>query len=46
MATHLHSHIPEIIEHEKHERTASSVWAFLMVLAALGIVIAIALSIR
>ena len=46
MATQMQSHIPEILAHEKHERTNGNVWAFIMVLAAVFVVIAIALAIR
>ena len=46
MATQLQSHLSEIAEHEKHERATGSVWAFLLVVAAVLIVIAIALAVR
>ena len=46
MATQLQSHIPEILEHEKHERTNGNIWAFIMVVAAVFVVIAIALALR
>jgi hypothetical protein len=42
----LPNHIPEILAHEKHERVMSNVWSLLLVLAAVVIVIALALSVR
>ncbi|HEY4055862.1 MAG TPA: hypothetical protein VGM39_04610 [Kofleriaceae bacterium] len=40
------THIPEILAHEKHERAMGNVWALLLVIAAVAIVVALALSIR
>jgi hypothetical protein len=40
------THFPEILAHEKHQRAMSNVWALLLVIAAIAIVIAVAISIR